>query len=141
MSKSGALVIIEDDIDDRIFLEKIFKDIGFKNEVIWFANTDDAFAFLSTTIKVIFIIFSDVNLPGQSGLDFKRQIDDNPKLRQKSIPFIFYSTSANQQEINEAYTQMTIQGFFKKENNIQDTTEMLKTIFAYWSLCRHPNTQ
>lgn len=141
MSKSGALVIIEDDIDDRIFLEKIFKDIGFKNEVIWFSNTGDAFAFLSTTIKGIFIIFSDVSLPGQSGLDFKRQIDDNPKLRQKSIPFVFYSTSANQQEINEAYTQMTIQGFFKKENNIQDTTEMLKTIFAYWSLCRHPNTQ
>ncbi|TRW27189.1 response regulator [Flavobacterium zepuense] len=141
MSKSGALVIIEDDIDDRIFLEKIFKDIGFKNEVIWFSNTDDAFAFLNTTIKIIFIIFSDVSLPGQSGLDFKKQLDGNPKLRQKSIPFIFYSTSANQQEVNEAYTQMTIQGFFKKENNIQDTTEMLKTIFAYWSLCRHPNTQ
>jgi len=141
MSKSGALLIIEDDLDDRIFLEKIFKNIDLKNEVIWFSNTEDTFNFLSTTIKTIFLIFSDINLPGQSGLDFKRKVDGDPKLRKKSIPFIFYSTSANQQDVNEAFTQMTVQGFFKKENNIHDTTEMLKAIFAYWSLCRHPNTQ
>jgi len=141
MSKSGALILIEDDTDDRIFLEKIFKSIGLKNEVIWFSNTEDAFGFLCTTIKSIFLIFSDINLPGESGLDFKRKVDRDPKLRKKSIPFIFYSTSANQQDVNEAFTQMTIQGFFKKENNIEDTTEMLKAIFAYWSLCRHPNTQ
>ncbi|MFP5439010.1 MAG: response regulator [Bacteroidia bacterium] len=141
MSKSGAIIIIEDDLDDRHFFEKIFADMGVKNEVLWFADTSEAYDFLTNTIKSIFIIFSDVSLPGQSGLDFKRSIDNNPKLRQKSIPFVFYSTSANQQEVNEAYTQMTTQGFFKKENSLKETTETLKIIFDYWKLSKHPNTQ
>jgi response regulator RpfG family c-di-GMP phosphodiesterase len=141
MSKSGALIIIEDDIDDRNFLLSVFKDIALKNEVIWFGTTDEAFTFLCTTVKSIFLILSDVNLPGKNGLEFKRYVDSDPKLRKKCIPFIFYSTSANQQDVNEAYTHMTVQGFFKKGNDLKETTQIMRCLFEYWSLCRHPNTQ
>lgn len=141
MEISGTVVIVEDDLDDRIFIQQIFKDLGIGNKIEWFDAADDAFAFLKSTSLKIFIIFSDVSLPGQSGLEFKRRIDEDPKLRKKSIPFVFYSTSANQADVNEAYTQMTIQGFFKKDMDYDAARNLMKVIFEYWSICKHPNIQ
>ncbi|WP_294824513.1 response regulator [uncultured Flavobacterium sp.] len=140
MQKSGTVVIIEDDADDRAFLDKILKEIGIENKIAWFNSTDEALAFLSKTSQTIFIIFSDVNLPGRNGLEFKKQIDDDPYLRKKSIPFVFYSTSANQRDVNEAYTEMTVQGFFRKPDDYTETARLMKVIFDYWSICKHPNT-
>lgn len=140
MAKSGTIILVEDDIDDKQFFADVVKELGIKNELIWLENTDEAFHFLKATKKSIFIIFSDINLPGKNGLELKREIDADPKLRKKSIPFVFYSTSAHQKDINEAYTEMTIQGFFKKENDIAETRRNLKLIFDYWMLCKKPNT-
>jgi len=141
MSKSGIILIVEDDIDDRAFLKSVFKKLDITNEIVWFDNTDDTLNFLRKTTRSIFLIFSDINLPGKNGLEFKRIIDATPKLRKKSIPFVFYSTAAHQRDINEAYTQMTVQGFFKKGLDTSETENIIKTIFDYWSLCKHPNTQ
>jgi len=139
MSKSGPIIILEDDQDDRQFMEKIFSMLGVGNERVYFENGLDAYAYLTETNKSVFIIFSDVNLPGRNGLDLKKDIDNDPLLRPKSIPFVFYSTTARREQINEAYSEMTIQGFFKKENSLADAKEMIATILAYWRLCKHPN--
>ena len=141
MSKKGPILIIEDDSDDKKMLEDALKETGYLNRIVWFDNTEDAYEYLITTNDSIFVIFSDINLPGKNGLEFKKKIDSEPYLRQKSIPFIFYSTSGNQQDIDEAYTQMTIQGFFKKPHNYSESKNTLKIILEYWKECRHPNIQ
>lgn len=141
MSKTGPIIIVEDDIDDRAFLQSVFNKLNIINEIIWFEDTNQAYSFLLTTTRPIFVIFSDINLPGKNGLEFKRAIDNNLKLRKKSIPFVFYSTIANQKDVNEAYTEMTVQGFFKKGQDTAETEKIIKTIFDYWTLCRHPNIQ
>jgi len=139
MSKSGPIVVVEDDADDRIFLEKIFTDLETENPRLYFDTGDAVMDYLLTTSKSTYFILSDINLPGQNGLDFKRQVDDDPILRKKSIPFIFYSSSARQEHIDTAYSEMTVQGFFKKEDSYQQARAMIATILHYWSLCRHPN--
>lgn len=141
MSKSGVIVIIEDDLDDRKFLGEIIKELNVTNELKWFETSEEALDFISTTFQSIFIILSDVNLPGKSGLEFKKTLDDNPELRRKSIPFIFYSTAANQDDVNEAFLTMTTQGFFKKGPDYENAKIAIKVILDYWRLCRHPNTQ
>jgi len=139
MSKTGPIILIEDDEDDKHIFETIVRELGYKNLILCYENTAEAFVYLCATTDSPFVIFSDVNLPGMNGLDFKAKIDDVPELRKKSIPFIFYSTSANQRDINKAYTQMTIQGFFKKEDNYEVTKNNIRLILEYWSVCRHPN--
>ncbi len=141
MSKSGVIVIIEDDIDDRKFLGQIMKELQVPNELKWFETAESAMEYLATTFQSIFVILSDVKLPGQSGLEFKRSVDADPKLRRKSIPFVFYSTAASQEDVNEAFLNMTVQGFFKKGPDYEQAKTALKVIFDYWRLCRHPNTQ
>lgn len=141
MSKAGEILIVEDDLDDRELFENVLHDLNINNVLVWFDNTDDIFNYLMETKKSIFIIFSDINLPGNNGLELKKSIDNEPKLRKKSIPFVFYSTAANQKEVNEAYTQMTVQGFFKKGLDYEETKNIIRVILDYWRLSKHPNTQ
>jgi response regulator RpfG family c-di-GMP phosphodiesterase len=138
--KSGPIIVVEDDIDDKEIFEAALEELSFRNKMIWFDNCDDAWKYLKTTTDSPFIIFSDVNLPRQSGTEFKKQIDADPQLRKKSIPFIFYSTSVNQDTVNEAYTKMTVQGFFQKSSKYEEMKHTIKMILDYWGVCKHPNT-
>ncbi|RZJ66684.1 MAG: response regulator [Flavobacterium sp.] len=140
MSKTGPILLIEDDIDDKELFEMAIKDIGLSNEVVWFRSAEQGYEFLATTKKSVFIIFCDINMPLLNGLDFKKSIDDDPVLRQKSIPFVFYSTSANQQDVNDAYTHLSVQGFFKKKTEYKAMKDEVKLITDYWRHCIHPNT-
>jgi CheY-like chemotaxis protein len=140
MAKSGPIVVIEDDTDDQGILKDVLKELKVENELIWFAKADDAFTYLKTSSQQPFLIFSDVNLPGQNGIEFKRRIDADPALRKKSIPFVFYSTYVDQQAVNTAYTEMTVQGFFQKNDSYSEIKTNIKLIIDYWLACRHPNT-
>ena len=140
MSRSGPLVIVEDDRDDRDFLEKVFLDLKVDNERLWFENADEALRHLKTTALSTFMIICDINLPGLNGIDFKKTIDADPYLRKKSIPFLYYSTAATPKTVNEAYAAVSVQGFFKKSSSYEEGKIMFSAIFAYWKLCRHPNT-
>ena len=139
--KSGPIIVIDDDADDKDLFESILKELAVQNKRLWFANCKDAFDYLRTTEEQPFIIFCDVNMPGLAGIEFKRQIDEHPSLRKKSIPFIFYSTSVNQATVNEAYTKMTVQGFFQKKHRHEEVKRDIKLMLDYWHECRHPNTR
>ena len=138
--KSGPILVIDDDADDKDIFESVLKELGVDNKRLWFTNCKDAFEYLRATNEQPFIIFCDVNIPGLTGIEFKRQIDKHPQLRKKGIPFIFYSTSVNQETVNEAYTEMTVQGFFQKKDRYEEIKKDIKLMVDYWQECRHPNT-
>lgn len=139
MSKKGVIIIIEDDQDDKEFFEMIIRDLGYSNKIKWFRLTDDACEYLKESSDPTFVIFCDVNLPRVNGLEFKKNIEKDPQLRKKSIPFIFFSTSSNQQYIDKAYSEMNVQGYFVKGNNLNESREIIRIILEYWKACRHPN--
>jgi len=139
--RSGPIVLIEDDADDKAIIEEILDDLKVKNKLLWFIKSTDALQYLITTSDQPFLIFCDVNIPGDNGIEHKRQIDQNPYLRRKSIPFVFYSTSVDQETINEVYSEMTVQGFFQKGNTYEEMKTYIRIIVDYWTICRHPNTR
>src|SRR5687768_8204213 len=103
MANSGPIILVDDDTDDLETFTDALRDIGKDHEVIWFKSCGDCLAYLETTGQSPFIIFCDINMPIQSGIEFKRQIDENPRLREKSIPFVFYSTSVDHELVLKAY--------------------------------------
>jgi len=139
MANRGPVIIVEDDADDESIFNEILRELNISNNIKWFGNSDDAIHYLKTTTDQPFIIFSDVNLPGDNGIEFKRQIDKDKRLRKKSIPFVFYSTAVDRRIVDEVYTQMTVQGFFKKGNSYEEIRNNIKLIFDYWQICKHPN--
>lgn len=139
MAVAGPIIIVEDDLDDQEILSDAFKEIGIHANLLFFNRTMQAFDFLKATPEQPFIILSDVNLPGENGMAFKRRIDNDPQLRRKSIPFVFFSTAIDKKNVDIAYEQMTVQGFFKKSDNYADLKNSIKVIMDYWMICKHPN--
>ena len=123
--------------DDSLHLQKAFDELSIENEIKVFSTASHVLFYLETTQDRPFIILSDINLPGMKGTDLKKIIDDNEYLRKKSIPYIFYTTSDNPHTIEQAY-EMTVHGFFTKENTVNEIKVTMKTIVDYWKRCKHP---
>ena len=140
MSKLGPIVIVEDDLDDQEMVQEAMEELGIKNKLVFFDRAVKAFDFLKSVREQPFLILSDVNLPIQNGIEFKRQIDEDNDLRRKSIPFVFYSTAVDKNSVDTAYQELTVQGFFKKKNTYDELKKDLKLIVDYWKTCKHPNS-
>ena len=137
MSKSGPILIVEDDHDDQNLLEEVFASLNISNELKFFDNGKTALDYLYTTADKPFLILSDVNLPGMSGPDLKKSINEDEKLRRKSIPFVFLTTSADPRSVAEAY-ELMVQGYFQKANKISDLKLMVNMIVEYWMESKSP---
>ena len=140
MNHDGPIVIIDDDRDDQDILLDVASELNLPNKLHFFGNTHEAFDFLKNTLDKPLVIISDVNLPQETGIELKRRIDEDSQLRDKAIPFIFFSTYIEKRIVEVAYKELTIQGFFKKSNHYNDIKETLKMIVDYWSICKHPNS-
>lgn len=138
MNKNGCIILIEDDIDDEIFFTEALSELGYPNEIICFCDGTKALEYLNTDDIYPFLILSDINLPRLNGLELKKMIHTNSKISQKCIPYLFFTTSANEKSVYEAYT-MSAQGFFVKPTDFGQLKNMISLIMEYWSSCYAPN--
>ena len=138
MNKEGPVIIIEDDEDDLDLLSDVFRELNYTNEIKFFIDGVDAFNFLEKTKERPFWILSDINLPKITGLELREKIHNNEDLRLKCIPYIFFTTAVDQQNVINAYSK-SVQGFFTKPATIDDLTRVIRNIMEYWKDCHSPN--
>lgn len=131
MSKSGPIIVIDDDLEDHLILEEIFKNLNYPNKVIFFSNGNDAVDYLVSTEDLPFIIISDINMPGMNGFEIRNKICANEKLNSKYIPYLFFTTSVDKKAVREAY-ELAVQGFFIKPATMTDLEQTLRKIIDYW---------
>jgi DNA-binding NarL/FixJ family response regulator len=105
--------------------------------VKFFGSAEGVISYLLTTKDKPFLIISDVNLPEANGFELRRKIFENYYLREKSIPFVFLSTSAHPGAVTSAYNMM-VQGFFQKPSDFTLFKMLIKSIIDYWEGCEHP---
>ncbi|CAM3054133.1 response regulator [Flavobacterium frigoris] len=138
MNKNGAIIIVEDDTDDQEMFIEVFKELNYKNELIFFNDGQEALSYLTAKTSEPFIVFSDINMPKLSGMELRNKIHENEDVRLKTIPYLFFTTSAEQEAVVDAYSK-SIQGFFIKPSRFQDLKSIIKTIVEYWQKCESPN--
>ena len=138
MNKTGPILIIENSADDKEFLKLAFAELNYKNEIMFFADGEEALEFLHSSPVEPFIIISDIDLPKLNGLALKSQIQNNEDLRLKCIPYLFFTSSADQQHVIDAYSK-SVQGFFIKPQSLVRVKRLISLIIEYWLECESPN--
>ena len=134
----GPIIYVEDDLDDRLIFKETLHNLGIRNEILYFDHGRHFLEYLYETADQPLLIVCDINMPVMNGLELRKVILNDERLKKKSIPFIFYTTSVNAKEIEIAY-DLTVQGYFKKPSDIEEMKTTLKMIYDYWCICRHPN--
>jgi CheY-like chemotaxis protein len=135
----GPIIIVEDDKDDQEIFAAALQELNISNELLFFANSAEAYSFLLTTHKKPLLIVCDINLPAINGMEFKRQIDRNVYLRSKAIPFVFLSTASDEKFVKAAYLEYGVHGYFKKSDRMEDVKRTFAAMVEYWKLALHPS--
>lgn len=138
MNKSGPIIIIEDDTDDQDILSEILNELNYDNKIIFFGDSLQALDYLIDTDVEPFLVLSDINMPKLNGIELREKVHNNEDLRLKSIPYLFFTTSAEQKHVIDAYSR-SIQGFFIKPHSYDQLKSMLVKIVEYWQECQSPN--
>ena len=137
MNKKGPIIVIEDDPDDQTLLEDVFKELNYPNTVRFFNDGVTALEHLTQSNEQPFLILSDINLPKLDGFKLREKIHNNEELKVKCIPYLFFTTSADRQNVVDAYSR-SIQEFFTKPDQYLELKRVMKNIVEYWKDCHSP---
>ena len=125
-------------MDDQEILSEIFQELNYDHKLIFFGDSVQALDYLTNTDNEPFVVLSDINMPKLNGMELREKVHNNEDLRLKSIPYLFFSTSAEQKHVIDAYSR-SIQGFFVKPNNYDKLKKVIIKIVEYWQECESPN--
>ncbi len=138
MNKDGEIIIIEDDKEDQELFAEIFKGLAVDNQVLFFDNGEEALKYLQQPDIEPFLILSDINMPKLNGFELRERVFTNKELSKKCIPYIFFTTSASEEAVRNAYA-FSAQGFFIKPVSFKELEEDVVSIITYWKKCFSPS--
>ena len=134
---TNPVFIVDDDTDDHDFIKESWKELGFPNPLLFFTNGEEALNELKVNKTTPFLILCDVNVFPMNGFELRAKLLEDASLTHKSIPFIFWSTYASNEQIKKAYA-LAAHGFFIKGNTIQELKEELFEMMMYWQKSKQP---
>jgi CheY-like chemotaxis protein len=138
MRKNGPIIVIEDDLDDQALLKETFSVLNYPNEVIYFSDGYDALEFLTRSQTIPLLILSDINMPKINGFELQKKIHNNEQLKNRCIPYLFFTTGADRESVYAAYA-LSAQGFFVKPSSVSDLQRIIQKIMDYWYECYSPS--
>lgn len=138
MNSNGPVIIIEDDPDDQDILQAVFDKLGYPNKPLFFTDGHKALEYLDNTDVLPFLILSDINMPVIDGFELRNKVRTDAKLQLKCIPYLFFTTASSQRSVIDAYS-LSVQGFFIKQNSMDELEATVRVIMEYWKRCASPN--
>ncbi len=140
MKINAEIIVIEDDEDDRLFLKDIFESLSYPNKIVYFEDSTLVMDYLLDENVKPFMILSDINMPKLDGYELRESILSREETKEKCVPYIFLSTSKNPKNVIKAYN-LSVQGYFTKENNFKAYKELMQRIIEYWQKSLTPTLE
>ena len=135
--QTGAIWIIDQDEDDLQMFKDIWKELDIQNQLEWFSNADQVLKKFETIKEAPFLILCDVNLPKINGFKLRELILSHPGKIYHSVPFIYWSTVASEEQIVKAFS-LASHGFFIKDSSFTKLKQSFQEILTYWQNSKVP---
>jgi CheY-like chemotaxis protein len=137
MIKPAPVIIVDDDPDEHDLMKEIWKELKLSYPLILFSTGNQLLDYLQSNEPIPFLIISDINLHPIDGFELREKILEDESSKFKSIPFIFWSGSATENQIKKAY-DLSSHGFFIKASTFQELKKIIQDIIAYWQKTEIP---
>lgn len=134
---TDPIYIVDDDRDDEELITEAIRELGYQNEIKFFGSGEEILKALKGNSIIPFIILSDINLAKMNGFELREKILKETSIKDKSVPFIFWSTTASETQIKRAY-ELSAHGFFIKSATFTELKRELDEIIRYWTDSRAP---
>lgn len=118
------ILLAEDDEDDRMFFKEALDEIKVKTNISFVTDGAQLMNYLNQAgIRLPNVVFLDLNMPVKSGMECLVEIRRNNRL--KDLAIVIYSTSASEEDIEDAFVNGA-NIYIKKPNDFS----LLKTTLA-----------
>ncbi len=130
-----SVLIVENDPAAARLTQEAFKEAGMSDRIESVQDGEEALAYLRREGKYadrrphIDIIFLDLHLPKQSGLQVLAEIKADPKL--KLTPVVVVSGSENPREVREAY-ELHASCYIRKPTDLDEFLHFIKVCYQFW---------
>ena len=137
MNTTKPILLIEDDIIDRMTVQRSFKELQITNELLTANNGEEGLVCLKDErTDAPCIIILDLNMPKMNGIEFLSVVKQDAVLRK--IPVIVLTTS--KEEIDKVRSfNLGVAGYIQKPVDYDKFLEAIKTINLYWTLSELPS--
>ena len=143
MDPSITVLLVEDNPDDALLMQRAFKVHGLMRPPHICANGAEAIAYLSghgvyadrTTHPFPNLLITDLKMPGSDGFEVLQWLRDHSEFT--VIPTIVWSSSAELRDVKRAYC-LGANGYLRKPTDFQEFKEMVADVLRYWDRCEKP---
>lgn len=139
----STVLIVDDDANDLLLIEKAFRSIGVTDpihlinggrEAIAYMLGDGKYADRSVYAYPTFITI-DLKMPGADGFAVLQHLKKNPAWA--IIPTVILSSSRDLDDIKKAY-MLGASSYHLKPHAFDDLRRQLKVLHDYWMTCEVP---
>ena len=132
MPNSRPVLVVEDEEDSVILLERAFRKAAVVNPIRAVSDGVQAIDFLSklpagSPAPVITLL--DLKMPRKGGIDVLNWVRSHPEL--KSLVVIVFTSSKQKDDIERAY-QAGANSYLVKPTSMHDLTELIMDVRNYW---------
>jgi CheY-like chemotaxis protein len=132
----SAILIADDDADDRYLLETAFSEKGFTERIDFVENGVEVLNYLSNLkagadnqIHYPKFVLLDLNMPKKDGRQVLREMKASPVL--KKIPVIVFTTTKSENEISRCY-ELGANTYIIKPVSFDALLNVVESIRSYW---------
>jgi CheY-like chemotaxis protein len=139
----STILIVDDDDNDLILIEKGFRAIGVKDPIHTVTGGAEAIAYMMgegkfadrTAYAYPTFITIDLKMPGADGFSVLEHIKNNPAWA--IIPTVILTSSEDLDDIKKAY-MLGASSYHVKPASMEGLREQLKVLHDYWMTCQVP---
>jgi CheY-like chemotaxis protein len=132
--KKKLILVAEDDLDDRFFLEAAFTEVGDEGVLAFVENGVEVLDFLEKKLRqqaaLPDMIILDLNMPKKNGKETLIELKKNPLF--DKIPVIIYTTTRNDVEVTMCY-ELGASTYIVKPSDYGHIREVVASIKNYLS--------
>jgi CheY-like chemotaxis protein len=134
---SMTILIADDDLDDRVWIEQAFIESGLKNHLFFVQDGGELLQYLHRQGRFASpavaprpdLILLDLNMPGIDGRQALAELKAVPNIRR--IPVVVLTISTDPQDILHSY-DLGGAGFIIKPETFDGMLDVVKVLNRYW---------
>lgn len=123
-----AIVVAEDDPDDRLLAEEALEEAGITNRVVWVKDGVELLDWLGENEQGQVIVLLDINMPRMDGHEALRLIREREK---GSVVVVMLTTSAQEEDVVRSY-DLGVNSYMRKPLDPDDFVALAYKFGAYW---------
>jgi CheY-like chemotaxis protein len=133
-----TILLVEDDEVDVMNVKRAFKKNNISNQLVIASNGLEALTLLrSETLEYPRpkIVLLDLNMPKMGGIEFLKEIRQDPSLSSLSV---FVMTTSNEDSDKIEAFNLNVAGYILKPLSMDRFISAVSTLNSYWTLCEYP---